>query len=71
MDHWFNDSMRKWTHFSIPALAMGFAVGLVVGGVAPGHADHLTPKHDPWGQPWELERLALLDVPEVRLHDPP
>ena len=50
---------------------MGFAVGLVVGGVAPGHADHLTPKHDPWGQPWELERLALLDVPEVRLHDPP
>ena len=56
--------MRKWAHFSIPALALGFVVGLVVGGVAPGHADHLTPKHDPWAQPWELERLALLDVPE-------
>ena len=27
-------------------------------------ADHLTPKHDPWAQPWELERLALLEVPE-------
>lgn len=32
--------------------------------VVPARANHETPKHDPWGAPWELERLLLIEVPE-------
>lgn len=48
------------------ALCLRAALGLFVlcGEGASAHADHLSPKHDPWAQPWELERLALLKVPE-------
>ena len=56
-------------HGDIMARRIGavLAAGLLGWGVVFStavHADHLTPKHDPWAQPWELERLALLDVPE-------
>src|SRR4030066_252945 len=45
------------------ALATGLlAWGLLSNGAV--RADHLSPKHNPWAQPWELERLALLGVPE-------
>lgn len=47
----------------VVALATGLLGWDFVSGTAV-RADHLTPKHDPWAQPWELERLALLDVPE-------
>ncbi len=48
------------------ALCLRAALGLFVlcGEGESAHADHLSPKHDPWAQPWELERLALLKVPE-------
>ena len=44
------------------ALATGLLAWGLVSSVAV-RADHLSPKHDPWAQPWEMERLALLEVP--------
>lgn len=56
-------AMKKWLNISITALQAVTAAALIC--VAePGLADHLSPKHDPWAEPWEMERLALLAVPE-------
>ena len=55
--------MKKWLNVSIAALPVVTAAALIC--VAePALADHLSPKHDPWAEPWEMERLALLAVPE-------
>ncbi len=61
--------MRRWGGFcekQCRVVLFLFAYCLLPLASYPGdaQADHLSPKHDPWAQPWELERLALLDVPE-------
>jgi hypothetical protein len=49
----------------IPALVLGLAAGLVFGSVAPSHADHELPKPPPlWSPLDDVERLALIEVPE-------
>ena len=47
--------MRPWR------IGVALAAGLLAWGFMSSNevrADHLSPKHDPWAQPWELERLA-------------
>jgi iron(II)-dependent oxidoreductase len=49
------------------SIGVALASGLLAWGLVSStavRADHLSPKHDPWAQPWEMERLALLEVPE-------
>jgi formylglycine-generating enzyme required for sulfatase activity len=49
----------------IPALVLGLAAGLVFGSAVPSHADHELPKPPPlWSPLDELERLALIEVPQ-------
>lgn len=61
--------MRRWGEICQtwrPVMLFLFAACLVPLASWPdiSYADHLSPKHDPWAQPWELERLALMEVPE-------
>ena len=56
--------MKTWLSGLFSALVMGIATGLVLGSVAPSHADHELPKPPPlWSPLDELERLALIEVP--------
>jgi len=43
-------SMTAWQIGTVLAMRL-LAWGLLLTGE--GHADHLSPKHDPWAQPWE------------------
>jgi len=61
--------MRRWGGFCekrcrVVLFLLAYCLSPLASSPGDAHADHLSPKHDPWAQPWELERLALLDVPE-------
>ena len=61
--------MRRWGGFCekrcrVVLFLLAYCLSPLASCPGDARADHLTPKHDPWAQPWELERLALLDVPE-------
>ncbi len=63
----YPDEEQRITTGVARRIGLVLATGLVTWGFQSStavQADHLSPKHDPWTQPWELERLALLDVPE-------
>ncbi len=56
--------MNTLSTVSIPAWVAGLAMGLILGVVAPGYADHDLPKPPPlWFPLDEAERLALTEVP--------
>ena len=56
--------MNTWLPGFLSALIVGVATGLVLGSVAPSHADHELPKPPPlWSPLDEPERLALIEVP--------
>ena len=63
----YPDEGQRIANGAARRIRLALATGLIAWGLlssAAVYADHLSPKHDPWAQPWELERLALLEVPE-------
>ena len=57
----YPDEGQRITNGAARRIRLALATGLIAWGLlssAAVHADHLSPKHDPWAQPWELERMA-------------